>query len=492
MNASDNSASLLCLSWPSAAPQRRQHLERDQVTGLEVADPTSCYLREMEPPPVATLSDIAVIGAGAAGFMAAISAREAGASVTLYNSHAKSGLKILMSGGTRCNVTHVTVENESFHGGSRNAIGLVLKSFPAGEVRRWFETRGVALKEEPGGKLFPVSDSARTVVAMFEAELDRLGVRRLSGHPVTRVDREGYAFRIETAAGTDAARAVILTTGGHSYPRTGSDGSGYRLAASLGHTIEPTTPALTPLVLSGGALLELQGLTLPAALTLRIDGRRVVTRAGSLLVTHFGLSGPAALDMSRHWLRAPAGADRRVSVHWRPGPADPLADGGGLRNPAAAERAGGLPDIGAIELEWLSLAAAEPRLTVAGWLGRSIPARLARELIEASGLATGTILTQVPKIARRQLIGLVTDFPLDVVDTKGYARAEVTAGGVPLAEIDPRRMMSRRTPGFFLAGEVIGVDGRLGGYNFQWAWSSGRLAGIEAARWVRGESPAPR
>ncbi|TPW15870.1 MAG: hypothetical protein FD129_827, partial [bacterium] len=279
---------------------------------------------------------MAVIGAGAAGFMAAIAAAESGARVTLYNSHPLPGLKILMSGGTRCNVTHAVVGPESFHGGSRPAIGLVLKSFPADAVRRWFEARGVPLKEEPGGKLFPVGDSARAVVAMFEAELDRLGIRRRFGHPVTSMTRRDGVFHLDTPAGTDSARAVILTSGGLSYPKTGSDGSGYRLARGMGHAITPTTPALTPLVLAGGALFDLQGLTLPAALTLRIDGRRRVTRAGSLLLTHFGLSGPAALDMSRHWLGAPSGADRRIFVHWRPGPARSLADGGGLVDPPGA------------------------------------------------------------------------------------------------------------------------------------------------------------
>lgn len=441
-------------------------------------------------PSATTSCDIAVIGAGAAGFLAAISAAESGARVTLYNSHAMPGLKILMSGGTRCNVTHVTVGADSFHGGSRNAIGLVLKSFPAAEVRRWFEGRGVGLKEEPGGKLFPVSDSARTVVRMLESELERLGVVRRFGLPVTQISRDGANFQISTPVGTDRARTVILTTGGLSYPKTGSDGSGYRLASSLGHTIEATTPALTPLVLAQGAILGLQGLTLPAALTLHVDGRPVVTCAGSLLVTHFGLSGPAALDMSRHWLRAPAGAEHRVTLHWRPGAARPLAEGGGLIDPAVAERTGGLPDAAALEAEWQALTANEPRLTVGGWLGRSLPTRLARALTEELGLAPGTILTQVPRGVRRQLIGLIVEFPVGVVETKGYAHAEVTAGGVPLAEIDPRRMMSRRTPGLFLAGELIDVDGRLGGYNFQWAWSSGRLAGIEAARWIREDTPS--
>ncbi|HEX7879630.1 MAG TPA: NAD(P)/FAD-dependent oxidoreductase, partial [Candidatus Eisenbacteria bacterium] len=298
------------------------------------------------------------------------------------------------------------------------------------------------------------------------------------------------AWRLTTPAGATIARAVILATGGLSFPKTGSDGSGYRLATALGHTLSPRTPALTPLVVSGMALVPLVGLTLPAALTLHVNGQRAVTCAGSLLVTHFGLSGPAALDLSRHWLRAPAGATRRVTIHWRPGPARPLEEGGGLLDPAAAEKPGGLPDPGKLEAGWQRDAAGEAP-TIGQWLGRDLPARLVRTLLERAEVEPATRLTQVSRERRRLLLELVAAFPVDVVDTRGYAKAEVTAGGVPLDEIDVRRMMSRRAPGLFLAGEIVDVDGRLGGYNFQWAWSSGRLAGLSAAAWVRDGSRDP-
>ncbi|MBI3268972.1 MAG: aminoacetone oxidase family FAD-binding enzyme [Planctomycetes bacterium] len=425
-------------------------------------------------------ADVAVVGAGAAGLMAAIAAGEAGARVLLFNAHAKVGLKILMSGGTRCNVTHERVGPESFHGGSRNAVGLVLKAFPAETTRAWFEGIGVALKVEPGGKLFPVTDSAQTVLDALVARAGAAGVRTLAGAKVTAVRRDAASagaagtFVLETPGGSHTARAVILTTGGLSFPKTGSDGSGYELARSLGHSLAATTPALTPLVLAGELHTRLQGLTLPAALTLRVGGKKEATCAGSLLFTHFGLSGPAALDLSRHWLRVPEGLERRVEVHFLPGP--------DLRR---AEEPGGLPERAALEAAWLAAAAADPRATVQSHLTAQLPVRLVRELAAASGVDHARPLGQVPKDARRRLLEQVLALPVEVVSALGYEKAEVTAGGVPLSEVDPRRMASRSCPGLHLAGEILDVDGRLGGYNFQWAWSSGQVAGRAAAAWAR-------
>lgn len=437
------------------------------------------------------IDDVIVVGAGAAGLMAAVSAAETGAAVRLLNAHPKPGLKILMSGGTRCNVTNEVVDPESFEGGSRPAIGIVLKAFSAAETRRWFEELGVALKLEPEGKYFPVTDSARTVLEALLRRAEDLGVAFEFGAPVTAIEvaapdrtpgaANGAAstaagdapdapsattfFRVVTPSAAHHARAVILATGGLSFPKTGSDGSGHGLARALGHTIVPTSPALTPLTLSGDLHRRLQGVTLPAGLTLFVDGRKRLTRTGSLLFTHFGLSGPAALDLSRHWLRTPATSTRRVTIDFCPG-----------------ER------LDELEADWLRAAGAGPA-TIQSWLARRVPVRLARELAERSSIHPGLRLAQCPRDDRRRLLELMTACPAPVSGTLGYGKAEVTAGGVPLDEVDPRRMMSRRTPGLFLAGEILDVDGRLGGYNFQWAWSSGRVAGQAAAAWARGAGP---
>jgi predicted flavoprotein YhiN len=440
------------------------------------------------------IDDVLVVGAGAAGLMAAIAAAEAGARVTLLNAHQKPGLKILMSGGTRCNVTHARVEPRDFHGASPNAVGIVLKAFGAGDTRRWFEARGVALKEEPGGKLFPVTDSAKTVLAALLAEAERLGVRFEFGVRVTALrppSDSGDPFTLDTSAGVRRARTVVLASGGLSFPKTGSDGSGYALAKAAGHSVTPTTPALTPLLLGGDLPARLAGLTLPAALTLFRDGRRVVTCAGSLLVTHTGLSGPAALDLSRHWLRAGPPEALHVSAHFLPGPARPLEEGGGLVDPAAAERPGGLPDRARVEADWLAAQTSDPRTTVRSWLARALPDRLVRELLAVAGLEAARPLGAVTREERRRLLALTLEHPIPVIGSAGYGKAEVTAGGVPLDELDPRRMASRRCPGLFLAGEIVDVDGRLGGFNFQWAWSSGRVAGRAAAATATARRPVP-
>lgn len=418
------------------------------------------------------IEDVAVVGAGAAGLMAAIAAAEAGAAVRLFNGHPKPGLKILMSGGTRCNITSESVEPDSFEGGSRAAVAMALRAFPAAATRRWFEDLGVALKREADGKYFPVTDSARTVLeALLRRAADR-GVVFEFGAAVTAVvaalPRAGAGptdtpepFAVTSSDGPRQARAVILATGGLSYPKTGSDGSGYALARALGHSIVPTTPALTPLTLSGELHRRLQGVAVPVTLTLHVDGRKRLSVTGSLLFTHFGLSGPAALDLSRHWLRVPATSTRRVTIDFCPG-----------------------AKLGELEADWLRAAGSGPT-TVQSWLAARMPLRLARELAEMASLNPVLRLAQCPRDDRGRLLGLLVACPVVVTGTLGYGKAEVTAGGVPLGEIDPRCMMSRRTPGLFLAGEILDVDGRLGGFNFQWAWSSGRVAGQSAAAWAR-------
>lgn len=490
---------------------------------------------------------MAVVGAGAAGLVAAIRAGECGARVVLFNTHRDIGLKILMSGGGRCNLTHAQVDPGAYHGSSPRAIGLVLKAFPPAATRAWFETIGVPLKEEPGGKVFPASNSARTVVAALRSRAAAAGVEMHAGVRVRAIEvvavggareaddagpppltRRGArearhsgraeprpAFQLITDAGDVLVGAVILCTGGLSYPKTGSDGSGYELARALGHSIARLTPALTPFQIAGSFHRRVQGLTLPAALTLWRAGKRQVTWAGTLLWTHFGISGPAALDMSRHWLQEPGPAsDRLLTAHFLPD----AGRSGPIDRPAAG-KSGGLLDAAGLGEAWIRAAAAEPGLSVQGWLagggreapGRAagegrggggagppaavrraaadaahrqqwrLPARFVRELTAEVGVDRRRRLGQVPRGERRRLIEALTRFPLAVQGTLGYERAEVTAGGVPLAEVDPRRMASRLCPGLFLAGEILDVDGRLGGYNFQWAWSSGWVAGGAAA-----------
>ena len=434
---------------------------------------------------------VAVVGAGAAGLTAALRAAESGARVVLLNAHPRIGLKILMSGGTRCNVTHAEVSECDYHGGSLPFVARVLRSFPAEQTREWFESLGVQLKLEPTGKLFPVSDDAQTVLDALLGAVAKAGVKVESGARVVRIEpvpagEGGGRFRLgiqtvraSSAFGIGAVTAlharewalpsvipgrsieadrVILATGGLSFPRTGSDGAGYALATTLGHTIVPPVPALTPLTAEDPWCTRLQGVAAEAELALRVDDKRAAVTRGPFLFTHFGYSGPAALDLSRHWLRAEGGRERRVTASFRPG--------------ESAERT--------IEA-WVRSAAAEPRLTVRRFLGARVPESLALALCEEAGVEPAALVSQVDRAARARLIERLTARPLPVSGTLGYEKAEVTAGGVELSEVNPSTLESRVCPGLYLCGEILDVEGRLGGFNFQWSWSSGTVAGRAAS-----------
>jgi predicted Rossmann fold flavoprotein len=389
--------------------------------------------------------------------MAAVAAGRAGARrVVLLDGAARLGAKILISGGGRCNVTNAHVEARDFNGGPRRVVDRVLRAFPATKTVEFFAELGVPLREEPRGKLFPQSGRARTVLDALVAAARDAGVTIVTGRRVTGVDRAGGTFAIETAAERWTARRVVLATGGLSVPKTGSDGHGLDIARRLGHAIVPTTPALVPLVLGGSSFhARISGVAHDVQLDLVADRRVVARVAGPLLWTHQGVSGPAALDLSRHWHRA-ALEDRAVRVHAN------LCGGRPFDEVDRALAAGGRKPVHHLLDAWM-------------------PASVAHELLSAAGVEPAVPLAQLAREARRRIAHAATALPLEVAGSRGYTQAEATAGGVALDEIDPATMASRRCPGLYLAGEMLDVDGRLGGFNFQWAWSSGEVAGRGAA-----------
>ena len=410
--------------------------------------------------------DIAIVGAGAAGLAAAIFAAEASTSATtnkrrvlLLEGASTIGAKILISGGGRCNVTHDVVSPADF-AGSRTVVRNVLAAFDAAATVRWFASLAVELKREETGKLFPVSNRARSVLDALVSRCQDLGVELTTSQRVTGVEPSADGFRITTAAGVFQARRLIMATGGRSLPRTGSDGTGWQIVANLGHTVTSTYPALVPLVLQSDFFQgELSGISHPAELSTFADGKLVDRRDGSLLWTHFGISGPVVLDASRYWVIAHADG-RRVELQCN------FYPGAGFE---------------ALDERLRNAVKQHPRQSTARFLESDFPERLAEALADEAGLSPTTALAQVTREQRRQLVHTLTALKLPVERDRGWDHAEVTAGGVPLNEVDFRTMASRRVPGLHLVGEMLDCDGRIGGFNFQWAWSTGYLAGRAAA-----------
>ena len=420
--------------------------------------------------------DIALVGAGAAGLYAAhhagLTLREAGASgatVTAFDGARRLGAKILIAGGGRCNVTHDVVQPRDYTGGpgsTANTIKNILRSHPVDDVVAFFAQRGVELKREDTGKLFPTTDRARTVLnALLQACYD-VDATLLTDHRVHAIERrtDGGGFVLTTSQGEVHAARVILCPGGRALPRTGSDGGGYRLAEALGHTVTPTWPALVPLRLPDGHWLTgLKGIAVDAELNLHNATGKVLHRQrGAVLLTHFGLSGPAAMDISRHFGGDFCDDHHRLSANLLPG-----------------------SDFNACDAQVVGLTRAHPRSSLQQLVAEHVPDRLAAAVVrEAAGQDPTLTLAQLTKAGRRALVRALTALPLPVVADRGYDHAEVTAGGVPLAEIERSTMESRVCPGLYLAGEILDVDGRIGGYNFQWAWCTGRLAGRAAALFI--------
>jgi hypothetical protein len=404
---------------------------------------------------------IAIVGAGAAGLATAIFAARRGvtAPILLFEGAQRPGAKILVSGGARCNVTNVVVDERDFSGSPGQLVKRVLRAFGVEETVGFFRELGVALHEEEHGKLFPDANRSKVVLQALLDDVERRGVRLLAGERVLDVAATDAGYRLRTPRGEYDVARVVLATGGLSLPKTGSDGFGLELARGFGHSVVPTTPALVPLVLAGSFHAPLSGVTHEVELVVRAAGQRPFRRTGSLLWTHFGISGPVVLDVSRAYLRA------------------------ALENGPPVLEANLLPgrDFAWVERELVRLAADAPRTSVARALARRLPQAVAQAVATDAGCGE-TTLGRLTREERRGLVRGIVERPLPVVGDRGYSFAEVTAGGVPLAEVDTATMQSKRKPGLFLVGEMLDVDGRIGGFNFQWAWSSAWVAASGLAR----------
>ncbi|MCX5647961.1 MAG: NAD(P)/FAD-dependent oxidoreductase [Planctomycetota bacterium] len=415
--------------------------------------------------------DLAVVGAGPAGLLAAIAAAESrrapgtgtaravAGGVVLLEQLPRPGVKLLATGGGRCNLTSTLPPDEfpARFGRHGRFILPALAAFGPDALRRFLHFLGVPTAAPDGLHVFPVSDSAADVQRALVRRARELGVRLRLAATARALWIEGDALRgLETSRGRVAANAVILATGGKGYPDLGATGSGYALARQAGHTIVEPTPALVPLVTRETWPREIAGLALsPARARIDIPGRPRAGITGDILFTHTGLSGPAVLDLSGD-----------VAVLLSDRAEVPLR----LNLAPRTTRA-----------EWLarldSWPLSEGRKTLRTLLAAHFPRALADLLCRLAGLDPATRPPQVSRPARRALADLLTALPLTVTATEGWDRAMVTRGGVALKEVDPQTLASRRLPGLAFAGEILDLDAPSGGFNLQWAFSSGRLAG---------------
>lgn len=401
--------------------------------------------------------DVVIIGAGAAGLMAAIHAAERGRRTLLLERNRKPGVKILMSGGTRCNITHAC-DNRGIvqaYGPPGKFLHSALATLSVPQTVAFFEAEGVPTKVEETGKVFPVSNRALDVLDALLRRLKRSGATLALEEPVTDLRKPADTFEVATPQRLVTCPRVVITTGGQSYPGSGTRGDGYGWAARFGHTIVPPRPALVPLTVRADWVAELRGVTL-ADVSLKVleQGNSLLARRGGFLFAHFGLSGPAPLDVSKAVSRHPDPQSLELELDFLP---------------AAPE-----PDFDRF-LQVESLASGKKQLAVV--LSDRLPRRLCDALLVLAGQPADRKAAGLSKADRQRLVQVVKRLRVPLRGTLGFEKAEVTSGGVSLDEVDSRTMESKLCPGLYLAGEVLDLDGPIGGYNFQAAWSTGWLAG---------------
>lgn len=401
--------------------------------------------------------EVCVIGAGASGLMAAIQAARMGSKVTLLEGMEKPGKKLLVTGNGRCNLTNRTItDGRSYHTGNGRAANAILQAFSAQDAIAFFEELNLLLKTRDGELVYPYSDQAQSVLDALLWEMARLKVKLKCREKVCSIVRKNNRFLIKTEGWQYEADRVILAAGGKAAPVTGSDGSGYALARELGHTVLPVLPALVPLTVKEPFAKNLEGVRSRARLTLLVDGKREMSETGELQWTAYGISGIVVFQLSSTAVRAQkSGKNVRIVIDL-------------------------FPDFSMEELrEKVSSRMEAGSYTYEQLLGGFYHQKLFRVLMKKADIKPNT---PVQKEKALSVLEMSKKLILTITGFRSFDQAQVSSGGLPLSEVDATTLESKLVKGLYLAGELLDVDGPCGGYNLQWAWSSGCVAGIHAGK----------
>lgn len=409
------------------------------------------------------MTKVAIIGGGAAGLLAGIAAAQNGAQVTIFEKMRLPGKKIMITGKGRCNITNACEIPEFIKNipGNGRFLNSALHRFTNDDIVLLLESHGLQTKVERGGRIFPVSDKAKDVVdTLVRIFTETGGKLQLDTKVIEILAKDGQVTGVKTISGVYPADAVILAAGGASYPGTGSDGGGAKLAAKLGHKIVPLRPSLVPLESDYPYVDDLQGLSLRNVQgTLTVDGEKIGSEFGEMLFTHFGVSGPIILSLSNLAAKAlDEGKEVELHIDLKPALSEEKLDARIQRDftqYSKKQLANGMKDL--------------------------LPQRLIPVVCDMAYLDEEKFINQISREERHRLLAALKNFCVPITSTRPLAEAIVTAGGVSVKEINPKTMESKLIRGLHFAGEVMDVDGYTGGYNLQAAFSSGHAAGMAAA-----------
>jgi len=404
---------------------------------------------------------VIVVGGGAAGIMAALAARYRGAGVTILEKNKRIGKKLLATGNGRCNLTNINLGISNYHGRRPEFAGWALSRFDVRKTIDFFEHLGVACKVEDGGKVFPRSNQASSVLDVLRYELEETGVKVICEAEVREIKKDRSGFAVCLADGNEyRADRVIITTGGKAAPQLGSNGSGHTLAKNLGHRIVEPFPALVQLKLAAKFLKQIQGVKFEGDAEIIAGGRSVAGAQGEILFTEYGISGPPILSLSRkagEYLQKNEKVWLKVVL---------------INNISWKE----------LEQYLIRRFTAKPEKTLSFSFVGFINKKLVPVVLREAGITEPEKPAgQVTAVERRRILRILKDWRFEITGTTSWPNAQVTAGGVDVEDVERQTLESKIVPGLYFAGEVLDIDGDCGGFNLQWAWSSGYVAGESAA-----------